>query len=95
MPEAYIIDAARTPVGRRRGALAAAHPVDLAAHVIGALVERNGVDPASVDDVILGCLDNIEPVHRGVSRTLAFLEDHRGFHLFVCAGPHRLNHNPM
>ena len=38
MPEAYIIDAARTPVGRRRGALAAAHPVDLAAHVIGALV---------------------------------------------------------
>jgi acetyl-CoA C-acetyltransferase len=71
MPEAYIIDAARTPVGRRRGALAAAHPVDLAAHVIGALVERNGVDPASVDDVILGCLDNIGPQAGDIARTAA------------------------
>ena len=71
MPEAYIIDAARTPVGRRRGALAAEHPVDLAAHVIGALVERNGVDPASVDDVILGCLDNIGPQAGDIARTAA------------------------
>ena len=71
MPEAYIIDAARTPVGRRRGALAAAHPVDLAAHVIGALVERNGVDPASVDDVILGCLDNIGSQAGDIARTAA------------------------
>lgn len=71
MPEAYIIDAARTPVGRRRGALAAAHPVDLAAHVIGALVERTGVDPASVDDVILGCLDNIGPQAGDIARTAA------------------------
>jgi acetyl-CoA C-acetyltransferase len=71
MSEAYIIDAARTPVGRRRGALAAAHPIDLAAHVIGALVERNDFDPASVDDVILGCLDNIGPQAGDIARTAA------------------------
>jgi len=71
MSEAYIIDAARTPVGRRRGRLAAAHPIDLAAHVIGALVERHDFDPASIDDVILGCLDNIGPQAGDIARTAA------------------------
>ena len=59
MPEAYIVDAVRTPVGRRRGGLAGEHPVDLAAHVLRSLVDRTGIDPAAIDDVVLGCLDNI------------------------------------
>ncbi|KAM9863218.1 acetyl-CoA C-acyltransferase [Leucobacter sp. BZR 635] len=71
MNEAYIIDAARTPVGRRGGSLAEAHPVDLAAHVIAALVERNGFDPAAVDDVILGCIDAIGQQAGDIARTAA------------------------
>ncbi|WP_448613815.1 acetyl-CoA C-acetyltransferase [Modestobacter sp. URMC 112] len=59
MPEAYIVDAVRTPVGRRRGGLAAEHPVDLGAHVLRSLVDRTGIDPAAIDDVVYGCLDNI------------------------------------
>ena len=56
MAEAYIVEAVRTAGGRRGGKLAGWHPVDLAAHVLDALVERSGVDPAAVDDVILGCV---------------------------------------
>jgi acetyl-CoA C-acetyltransferase len=56
MPPAYILSALRTPGGRRNGALAGWHPVDLAAHVLDALIERSGVDPARIDDVILGCV---------------------------------------
>ena len=54
--DAVIVDAVRTPVGRRGGALAGTHPVDLSAHVLGALVDRTGIDPALVDDVIWGCV---------------------------------------
>ena len=53
--DAYIIDAVRTPIGRLGGALAKVRPDDLAALVIRALVERTGVDPASIEDVIFGC----------------------------------------
>ncbi len=56
MTEAVIVDAIRTPIGKRNGALAGWHPTDLLAHVLSALVERNGVDPATVDDVIGGCV---------------------------------------
>ena len=59
MPEAYIVDAVRTPVGRRKGGLSEVHPADMGAHVIKAVVERTGVDPDAIDDVIIGCLDNI------------------------------------
>ena len=52
MTEAYIIDAVRTPVGKRNGALSKAHPADLGAHVLGALVTRTKVDPGAVEDVI-------------------------------------------
>lgn len=71
MSEAYIIDAARTPVGRRGGALAGVHPADLAAHVIEAVVSRNGFDPALIDDVILGCIDTIGPQAGDIARTAA------------------------
>ncbi|MCE5290570.1 MAG: acetyl-CoA C-acetyltransferase, partial [Nocardiaceae bacterium] len=59
MPEAYIVDAVRTPVGRRKGGFTEAHPADMGAHVIRALVERGGFDPAAIDDVVFGCLDAI------------------------------------
>ncbi|MBX9898892.1 MAG: acetyl-CoA C-acetyltransferase [Qipengyuania sp.] len=56
MPEAYIVDAVRTAGGKRGGRLAGVHPVDLAAASLDALVERSGVDPAAVDDVVMGCV---------------------------------------
>ena len=69
MAEAYIIDAVRTPVGRKKGGLAAAHPADLGAHVIRPLVERAGVDPLAVDDVIFGCVDTIGHQAGDIART--------------------------
>ncbi len=69
MAEAYIIDAVRTPVGRRRGGLAAVHPADLGGHVLKALVERTGVDPSAVEDVIFGCVDTIGPQAGDIART--------------------------
>src|SRR5690349_11313254 len=71
MSEAYLVDAVRTPIGKRGGGLAGAHPADLAAHVIRALVERNPIDPAAVDDVIFGCLDQIGAQAGDIARTAA------------------------
>ncbi|MGN9910121.1 acetyl-CoA C-acetyltransferase [Phytohabitans sp. LJ34] len=67
--EAYLVEAVRTPVGRRGGGLAGAHPADLGAHVLRALVDRAGVDPAAVDDVIFGCVDTIGPQAGNIART--------------------------
>ena len=64
MADAYIVDAVRTPTGRRRGGLADVHGADLGAHVLKALVERNGIPDADYDDVIFGCLDAIGPLAR-------------------------------
>ena len=69
MPEAYIIEAVRSPVGKRGGALAGVHPADLGAHSIRALIERAGVDPAAVDDVVFGCVDTIGPQAGDIART--------------------------
>jgi acetyl-CoA C-acetyltransferase len=69
MAEAYIVDAVRTPVGRRGGGLAAAHPADLGAHVIAALLARAQVDPAAVDDVVFGCVDTVGPQAGDIART--------------------------
>ncbi|MEU6965219.1 acetyl-CoA C-acetyltransferase [Streptomyces chrestomyceticus] len=69
MAEAYIIDALRTPVGKRGGGLATAHPADLGAHVLEALMARTGVDPAAVDDVVFGCLDAVGPQAGDIART--------------------------
>jgi len=54
MRDAVIVEALRTPVGKRNGSLSGVHPVDLSAHVLRSLVERTGLDPALVDDVIWG-----------------------------------------
>jgi acetyl-CoA acyltransferase len=60
MSDAVIVAAVRTPVGKRKGALAGVHPVDLSAHVLNALAERAGLaDPAEVDDVIWGCVSQV------------------------------------
>ena len=69
MPEAYIVDAVRTPVGKRGGGLAAVHPADLGAHVIRALVERNDLDPLAVEDVFFGCVDQLGPQAGDIART--------------------------
>ncbi|MBB4613925.1 acetyl-CoA C-acetyltransferase [Novosphingobium taihuense] len=70
MPEAYIIDAVRTPIGRKKGSLAEVHPADLGAHPIKALVERTGIDANLVDDVVWGCCDTIGPQAGDIGRTV-------------------------
>ncbi len=67
--EAYIVDAIRTPVGKRGGGLSAAHPADLGAHVLKALVERSDIDPMAVEDVVFGCVDAIGPQAGNIART--------------------------
>src|SRR6266513_1776114 len=69
MPEAYIVDAVRTPVGKRGGGLSQVHPADLGAHVLQALVERTGIDPAAVEGVVFGCVDAIGPQAGDIART--------------------------
>jgi acetyl-CoA C-acetyltransferase len=69
MPEAYIVDALRTPTGKRGGTLSQVHPVDMGAHVIKSLVERNSVPADEYDDVIFGCLDQIGPQANDVARS--------------------------
>ncbi|MDP6933950.1 MAG: acetyl-CoA C-acyltransferase, partial [Myxococcota bacterium] len=68
MPEAYIIEAKRTPVGRRKGALASTHPADMGAHAIRAALGDH-VDPGAVDDVVFGCLDAVGAQAGNIART--------------------------
>jgi acetyl-CoA C-acetyltransferase len=70
MAEAYIIDAVRTPIGRKKGSLEGLHPADLGAHPIKALVARTGVDANAVDDVVWGCCDTIGPQAGDIGRTV-------------------------
>jgi len=69
MPEAYIVDAVRTPIGRKKGSLAQMHPADLGAHPIRELVKRTGIDPAAVDDVVWGCTETIGGQAGDIGRT--------------------------
>lgn len=69
MSTAYIVEAVRTPVGRRRGGLAGVHPADLGATVLRELVERSGIDAGLVDDVIMGCIDTVGPQNGCIART--------------------------
>ena len=72
---AYIIDAVRTPIGRHSGALSRVRPDDLAATTIQAVVQRNAIDPATVDDVVLGCANQAGEDNRNVARMAALLAD--------------------
>jgi acetyl-CoA C-acetyltransferase len=67
--EAFLVEAVRTPVGRRGGGLADAHPADLGAHVLRELIKRSGIDPSAVEDVIFGCLDTLGPQAGNIART--------------------------
>jgi acetyl-CoA acyltransferase len=69
MPDAVIVEAVRAPVGRRRGGLSGVHPADLSAHVLNSLVERAGLDPALVDDVIWGCVTQAGEQTGDIART--------------------------
>ncbi|MEY2455918.1 MAG: acetyl-CoA C-acetyltransferase [Acidimicrobiaceae bacterium] len=68
-PEAFIVDAVRSPVGRRGGGLSQVHPADLGAHSITALVDRTGIDPSVVDDVVFGCVDTVGGQAGDIART--------------------------
>ncbi len=69
MPDAYIVDALRTPTGRRKGGLSHIHAADLGAHVLRELVARNPIPDADYDDVIFGCVDTIGPLAGDIART--------------------------
>ena len=69
MADAYIVDAVRSPTGRRKGSLAHVHGADLGAHVIKTLVDRNPIPDNEYDDVIFGCLDTIGPLAGDIART--------------------------
>lgn len=69
MADAYIVDAVRSPTGRRKGGLAGVHGADLGAHVLKTLVERNGIPDGDYDDVIFGCVDTIGPLAGDIART--------------------------
>jgi acetyl-CoA C-acetyltransferase len=69
MTAAYIVDAVRTPVGKRGGSLSGVHPADLGAHVLRTLMERTGLDPAAVEDVCFGCVDTLGPQAGDIART--------------------------
>src|SRR6201984_3133427 len=69
MPEAYIVEAVRTPVARRGAALADVHPADLRGAVLTAPVDRSGIDPGVVEDVVFGCVDTIGPQAGDIART--------------------------
>ncbi len=73
MKTAWIVDAVRTPIGRHGGGLAAVRPDDLAARVIRALIDRTGVDPAEVDDVLMGCINQAGEDNRNVARMALLL----------------------
>ena len=69
MAEAYLVEAVRSPVGRRGGGLAGVHAADLGAAVLTALVERSGIDPAAVEDVVFGCVDTVGSQAGDIART--------------------------
>lgn len=69
MPEAYIVDAVRTPTGRRKGGLSEIHGADLGAHVLRGIVDRNSVPDNEYDDVIFGCVDTVGPLAGDIART--------------------------
>jgi len=69
MPEVVIIDAVRTPVGRRNGGLSTVHPADLLGAALVALVERTGIDPADVGQVVSGCVSQVGEQSFNIART--------------------------
>jgi acetyl-CoA acyltransferase len=69
MRDAVIVEAVRTPVGKRNGGLSGVHPVELSAHVLRSLAERSGIDPTVVDDVVWGCVSQVGEQTLDIART--------------------------
>src|ERR1700759_5785770 len=69
MRDAVIVEAVRTPVGKRNGGLSGVHPVELPAHILKSLVERSAIDPAVVDDVVWGCVSQVGEQTLDIART--------------------------
>jgi acetyl-CoA acyltransferase len=69
MRDAVIVEAVRTPVGKRNGGLSGVHPADLSSHVLGAIAERTGIDPAVVEDVVWGCVGQVGEQTFDIART--------------------------
>jgi acetyl-CoA acyltransferase len=69
MRDAVIVEAVRTPVGKRNGGLSSVHPVELSAHILKSLAERSGIDPAAVDDVVWGCVSQVGEQTLDIART--------------------------
>jgi acetyl-CoA C-acetyltransferase len=69
MADAFIVEAVRTPVGKKNGGLSKVHPADLGAHVLKELIARSKIDPLAVEDVVFGCLDTIGPQAGDIART--------------------------
>jgi acetyl-CoA C-acetyltransferase len=67
--DAYIVEAVRTPVGRRGGGLSRIHPADLGAHVLRAIIDRTGIEPGAVDDVVFGCVNPLGGQADNIART--------------------------
>jgi len=78
MPEAYIVEAVRTAGGKRGGRLSGVHPVDLAARTLDAVIERSGIDPKAVDDVIMGCVSQGGEQAMQVGRNAVLATKHLG-----------------
>lgn len=69
MTDAVIVAAVRTPLGKRNGGLSTVHPADLSAHILDSIVSRTGIDPAIVDDVIWGCVNQVGDQTFDIART--------------------------
>ncbi len=76
MPTAVIVDAVRTPVGRRGGRLSGWHATDLAAQPLAALLARNDLDPSLVEDVVMGCTMTVGEQAMNIARNAALAEDY-------------------
>ena len=73
MTDAYILEAVRSPIGKRNGSLSEMRPDDLAGDVLKALVQRAQVDPAEVEDVIMGCVTQVEEQGYNIGRMAALV----------------------
>src|ERR1041384_3746833 len=69
MRDAVIVEAVRTPVGKRNGGLSGVHPVELSAHILKSVAQRSGIDPAVVDDVVWGCVSQVGEQTLDIART--------------------------
>ena len=69
MRDAVIVEAVRTPVGKRNGGLSGVHPVELSAHILKSLAQRSGIDPTAVDDVVWGCVSQVGEQTLDIART--------------------------